>query len=237
MSIMNAIVRYGYVPFMLLGLNGVAIGLISAGYPYWSLAFVLLVAIGTAFLAERMIPAADLSEQISTAGKEASGTGNMKFALNGALTIGTLDGANVEIRDHVGAENFFLFGLTASEVAERRMVPDYARAAIDASPRLTRVLGQIFDGRFSPRDPGRYHGLIGTLYDHDYFLVTCDFDAYYAAQRDVDAAFADRDHWAAMAVRNTGSMGWFSSDRTIKGYARDIWNVPVGGATELDATG
>ncbi len=176
-------------------------------------------------MAETLIPAADLSEQISTAGKEASGTGNMKFALNGALTIGTLDGANVEIRDHVGSENFFLFGLTAQQVVERRKVQGYGRQAIDASPRLTRVLGQIFDGRFSPQEPGRYHGLIGTLYDHDYFLVTCDFDSYFHTQRRADQAFQNSQNWDAMALRNTASMGWFSSDRTIRGYARDIWQV------------
>jgi starch phosphorylase len=176
-------------------------------------------------MAERLIPAADLSEQISTAGKEASGTGNMKFALNGALTIGTLDGANVEIRDHVGSENFFLFGLTAQEVMERRTHHGYSRAAIEASPRLQRVLGQIAEGRFAPHDPSRYHGLVGMLYDHDYFLVTCDFDSYCDMQRRADTAYRNPANWAAMAVVNTASMGWFSSDRTIKGYARDIWGA------------
>tara|TARA_R110002110_G_scaffold38465_15_gene125522 strand:- start:2631 stop:5006 length:2376 start_codon:yes stop_codon:yes gene_type:complete len=176
-------------------------------------------------MAERLIPASDLSEQISTAGKEASGTGNMKFALNGALTIGTLDGANVEIRDHVGSENFFLFGLTAAQVVERRQQNGYARAAIEASPRLTRVLGQIAEGRFSPQDHGRYHGLVGMLYDHDYFLVTCDFDSYYDTQRRADIAYQNPANWSAMALVNTASMGWFSSDRTIKGYAREIWNA------------
>jgi starch phosphorylase len=176
-------------------------------------------------MAERLIPAADLSEQISTAGKEASGTGNMKFALNGALTIGTLDGANVEIRDHVGSENFFLFGLTAQEVMERRTHHGFARAAIEASPRLQRVLGQIAEGRFAPHDPSRYHGLVGMLYDHDYFLVTCDFDSYFDTQRRADTAYRTPANWATMALVNTASMGWFSSDRTIKGYARDIWGA------------
>ncbi len=186
-------------------------------------------------MAEKLIPAADLSEQISTAGKEASGTGNMKFALNGALTIGTLDGANVEIRDHVGAENIFVFGLTAEEVVERRHQHDYARAAIEASPRLARVLGQIAEGRFSPDDMSRFHGLVGMLYDHDYFLVTSDFDAYWDAQRQADAIFADPERWSAMALMNTASMGWFSSDRTIKGYARDIWHAaPI--SERLDKT-
>jgi starch phosphorylase len=176
-------------------------------------------------MAEMLIPAADLSEQISTAGKEASGTGNMKFALNGALTIGTLDGANVEIREHVGSENFFLFGLTAEEVMERRQHPGYSRAAIEASPRLSRVLGQIAEGRFSPQDTSRYHGLVGMLYDSDYFLVTCDFDSYYDTQRRVDEAYKNPLNWAAMALTNTAQMGFFSSDRTIKGYAQDIWHV------------
>ncbi|MEM7320901.1 MAG: glycogen/starch/alpha-glucan phosphorylase, partial [Pseudomonadota bacterium] len=181
-------------------------------------------------MAERLIPATDLSEQISTAGKEASGTGNMKFALNGALTIGTLDGANVEIREHVGAENFFLFGLTAGEVADRRTQHGFARAAIDASPRLQRVLGQIFEGRFSPQDPHRYHGLIGTLYDHDHFLVTCDFDSYFNTQRQADLAYRDTQSWTEKALLNTAAMGWFSSDRTIRGYARDIWRVSEPGS-------
>lgn len=176
-------------------------------------------------MAEYLIPAADLSEQISTAGKEASGTGNMKFALNGALTIGTLDGANVEIREHVGPENFFLFGMTAAEAEARRAVPDFARKAIQASPRLGRVLDQIDAGAFSPSDKGRYASLVRRLYEHDYFLVTCDFDSYFEAQRTVDTAYRNRENWVRMAVLNTARMGWFSSDRTIAGYARDIWGV------------
>ncbi|MFT7059292.1 MAG: starch phosphorylase [Pseudorhodobacter sp.] len=176
-------------------------------------------------MAEVLIPAADLSEQISTAGKEASGTGNMKFALNGAPTIGTLDGANVEIREHVGAENFFLFGLTAAEVVERRQHHGYARHAIEASPRLRRVLDQISHGAFSPEDRGRYGSLVQGLYEHDYFLVTCDFDDYYTTQRQVDAVFRDQAAWRRMALMNVARIGWFSSDRTIAGYAKDIWNA------------
>lgn len=176
-------------------------------------------------MAEVLIPAADLSEQISTAGKEASGTGNMKFALNGALTIGTLDGANVEIRDRVGAQNFFLFGLTAPEVVERRKQPGYAAAAIAASPKLSRVLEQIENGRFSPDDPDRFKGLVKDLRTHDYFLVTCDFDDYFAEQRKVDTAYSDQEDWSRMAVLNTANVGWFSSDRTISGYANDIWGA------------
>ena len=179
-------------------------------------------------MAEYLIPASDLSEQISTAGKEASGTGNMKFALNGALTIGTLDGANVEIREHVGADNFFLFGMTAAEVVARRDVTDFARKAIEASPRLKRVLDQIDAGAFSPSDKGRYGSLVRRMYEHDYFLVTCDFDSYFEAQRVVDGAYRNREDWVRMAVLNTARMGWFSSDRTIAGYARDIWGVDRG---------
>ncbi|MFK7761778.1 MAG: glycogen/starch/alpha-glucan phosphorylase [Roseobacter sp.] len=176
-------------------------------------------------MAEVLIPASDLSEQISTAGKEASGTGNMKFALNGAPTIGTLDGANVEIRDCVGAENFFLFGLTAAEVTARRSEPEYARRAIEASATLKEVLDQIRTGRFSQDDKNRYVGLVDGLYAHDYFLVTCDFDSYYATQRDVDAAFMARSSWTRLAALNTARVGWFSSDRTIRGYAQDIWQA------------
>ncbi|HBM61892.1 MAG TPA: glycogen phosphorylase [Citreicella sp.] len=176
-------------------------------------------------LAERLVPAADLSEQISTAGKEASGTGNMKFALNGAPTVGTLDGANVEIREHVGAENFFLFGMTAEEVMERRHVDGHAWRAIEADPRLRRALDLIRDGRFSPQDPGRYHGITGNLEGPDYFLVCSDFTDYWRAQREVDAAFADRSRWSRMAAWNTARSGWFSSDRTIRGYMADIWNA------------
>ena len=176
-------------------------------------------------MAEILIPAADLSEQISTAGKEASGTGNMKFALNGAPTIGTLDGANVEIRDRVGAENFFLFGMTAAEVVARRKEPDFARKAIEASPKLSRVLDQIATGTFSPDDRRRYAPLVTRLYEHDYFLVTCDFDSYFDAQRDVDAAYRQTEDWTRMAIFNTARVGWFSSDRTIAGYANDIWGA------------
>jgi starch phosphorylase len=176
-------------------------------------------------MAERLIPAADLSEQISTAGKEASGTGNMKFALNGAPTIGTLDGANVEIREHVGAENFFLFGMTAPEVVARRAINGHAGQAIAASARLKRALDAIEQGAFSPGDPGRYRGLVDNLRWHDHFLVCSDFDAYHAAQRQVDKVYADRDAWMRMAALNTAKSGWFSSDRTIRGYMRDIWDV------------
>ncbi|RUS63683.1 glycogen/starch/alpha-glucan phosphorylase [Pseudorhodobacter sp. E13] len=176
-------------------------------------------------MAERLIPASDLSEQISTAGKEASGTGNMKFMMNGAPTIGTLDGANVEILDHVGAENFFLFGLTAAEVVTRRENPDHAREAIEASAHLQAVLQAIAEGQFSPSQRDRYHGLVHRVWHHDYFLVAADFDAYLGAQAKVDAAYADRAKWLRMAALNTARSGYFSSDRTIRGYMADIWSV------------
>ncbi|MHA6344846.1 glycogen/starch/alpha-glucan phosphorylase [Roseivivax sp. CAU 1761] len=174
-------------------------------------------------LAERLIPAADLSEQISTAGKEASGTGNMKFALNGAPTIGTLDGANVEIRDHVGAENFFLFGMTAEEVTARRKLPDHAARAIAADPRLARALAAIADGTFSPDEPERYRGIVENIAGPDYFLVASDFSDYWRTQRKVDHAFTDSVGWTQMAAINTARSGWFSSDRTITDYMREIW--------------
>ena len=176
-------------------------------------------------MAERLIPAADLSEQISTAGKEASGTGNMKFMLNGAPTIGTLDGANVEILAEVGAENFFLFGLTADEVVKLREDPDHSRKAIEASQSLQDVLQLIAEGRFSPSQPDRYHGLVHRVWHHDYFLVAADFDAYRAAQAQADLAYADRQRWVKMAALNTARAGFFSSDRTIRGYMKDIWSV------------
>ena len=178
-------------------------------------------------MAEVMIPAANLSEQISTAGMEASGTGNMKFAVNGALTIGTLDGANVEMRDHVGAENIVIFGLTADEVNTRRAEGYKPREVIEASAELAQALTAIRSGVFSPGDPDRYKGLIDGIYDHDWFMVAADFDSYASAQRTVDTLWNDHDAWASKAIYNVARMGWFSSDRTIREYATDIWKVPV----------
>jgi glycogen phosphorylase len=179
-------------------------------------------------MAEVMVPAADLSEQISTAGLEASGTGNMKFALNGALTIGTLDGANVEIREQVGAENIVIFGMTADEVAKKRREGHVPRTVIEASPELRQALEAIASGVFSHDDPDRYRELIGGLYDHDWFMVAADFDAYAAAQRAVDEIWRDSPKWNAMAIRNTARMNWFSSDRTIRQYAEEIWGAVAG---------
>jgi starch phosphorylase len=181
-------------------------------------------------LAEAIIPAADLSEQISTAGMEASGTGNMKMALNGALTIGTLDGANVEIKERVGDENIFIFGLTAEEVAERRAQGNDARETIAASPVLREVLESIADGAFSPDDRNRYAALVDMLTYHDYFLVTADFDAYCATQAAVGRRWRDRKTWWRSAILNTARTGWFSSDRAIAEYAEEIWKVPVRGS-------
>ena len=177
-------------------------------------------------MAERLIPAADLSVQISTAGKEASGTGNMKFMMNGAPTIGTLDGANVEILHEVGAENFFLFGLTADQAMKRRDDPEQSRKAIEASPVLQRVLSTIAEGQFSPDQKDRYHGLVHRVWHHDYFLVAADFDAFDAAQAQVGLAYGDRDKWVKMAALNVARSGFFSSDRTIRAYMQEIWSVP-----------
>jgi starch phosphorylase len=176
-------------------------------------------------LAERIIPAADLSEQISTAGMEASGTGNMKFALNGALTIGTLDGANIEIKDRVGDENIIIFGLTADEVAEKRANGYNPREIIEASRELHQAIDAIASGVFSPDDPHRYAGLMGGLYESDWFMLAADFDGYAAAQRDVDRRWTDPVGWRTSAIKNIANVGWFSSDRTISEYARDIWKV------------
>ncbi|HZY42970.1 MAG TPA: glycogen/starch/alpha-glucan family phosphorylase, partial [Anaerolineae bacterium] len=178
-------------------------------------------------LAESIIPAADLSEQISTAGMEASGTGNMKFALNGALTIGTLDGANVEIHDRVGADNIVIFGLTAPEVQARRAMGIDAREIIAATPVLREVLDLIAMGVFSPDDRNRYAGLVDALTYHDHFMVSADFNAYYTAQRSIDARWRDHKSWWRSSILNTARVGWFSSDRAIREYAEEIWNVAV----------
>ncbi len=176
-------------------------------------------------LAEVMVPAADLSEQISTAGMEASGTGNMKFALNGALTIGTLDGANVEMRDWIGEENMMIFGMTADQVAAARNGDYNPRAIIEGSPELSQALAAISSGVFSPDDRSRFSGLVDGLYQHDWFMVAGDFDAYAKAQRDVDALWLDPAAWYSRTIRNTARMGWFSSDRAIRQYAQEIWRA------------
>ncbi|MGF1552432.1 MAG: glycogen/starch/alpha-glucan phosphorylase [Paracoccaceae bacterium] len=175
--------------------------------------------------AERLIPAANLSEQISTAGMEASGTGNMKFAMNGALTIGTNDGANVEIRERVGDDNIFIFGLEADDVTRMRAEGYDPNSYVERSDRLREVVGQIESGFWSEGDADRFRPLVENLRGHDWFMVAADFDAYWDAQRQVDAAWGDQTEWARKAVINAAPMGWFSSDRTIRGYAREVWGV------------
>jgi starch phosphorylase len=176
--------------------------------------------------AEIIIPAADLSEQISTAGMEASGTGNMKFAMNGALTIGTLDGANIEIKDAVGEENIFIFGLTAEEVEARRHSGYYPIELARNNAELGEVLRQIHDGVFSPEDLRRFAPVVDSLTgDGEYFLVLSDYDDYVDTQERVDELYLDREEWLRKAIINTASMGWFSSDRSIRQYAEEIWRV------------
>ena len=174
---------------------------------------------------EVICPATELSEQISTAGKEASGTGNMKFMMNGALTIGTLDGANIEIRDQVGDENFFLFGLTADGVAEIRQKYD-PNAIIAQDEDIQRVMYLVEGGHFNDAEPGIFSMLTTGLRNaHDPWLTIADFRSYIDAQRKVDAAYRDQENWDRMSILNTAASGWFSSDRTIQEYADDIWNV------------
>ena len=177
-------------------------------------------------LAERIFPAADVSEQISTAGKEASGTGNMKFSMNGAITIGTLDGANVEIRDAVGPENFFLFGLTVPEVRELRRKGYNPWDVYRASPDLKAVIDAIASGAFSPGEPRLFQPIVDSLLNGgDPYLVLADFAAYVGAQEAVSRAYLDVERWTRMAILNVARTGVFSSDRTIRQYAEEIWDV------------
>ncbi len=176
-------------------------------------------------LAERIIPAADVSEQISTAGMEASGTGNMKFAMNGALTVGTLDGANIEIRDLVGAENFFLFGQTASEV-EQTLASGYSgRQVYETNPVVREVLDLVASGFFSPEDKHLFKPLVDSLLAEDRYLVLADFDAYVKAQEAMALKYTQPAAWWRSAVLNVSRVGFFSSDRTITEYANDIWRI------------
>ncbi|MDE1949157.1 MAG: glycogen/starch/alpha-glucan phosphorylase [Burkholderiales bacterium] len=177
-------------------------------------------------VAEIIMPGADLSEQISTAGTEASGTGNMKLALNGALTIGTDDGANIEIRQQVGDDNIFIFGLRTPEVQALRAGGYQPLRLYEENPRLKAVLDAISGGAFSDDEPGRYRGLVDSLlWGGDHYLLLADFDSYLEAQSRVDALFRDREAWARKAIANVAGMGLFSSDRTIREYARDVWRV------------
>jgi starch phosphorylase len=178
-------------------------------------------------LAEIVVPAADLSEQVSTAGTEASGTGNMKLSLNGALTIGTLDGANIEIRAAAGAENFFAFGMTDEEVEAKKRLGYDPHAAYSADPALREAVDAIASGAYSDGDRERHRAVVETLLTRDPFMVLADYPAYAAAQLEVEAAFREPERWSKMAIANVSGMGRFSSDETIRGYARDIWRVPT----------
>jgi starch phosphorylase len=170
-------------------------------------------------------PAADLSEQISTAGKEASGTGNMKFSMNGALTIGTLDGANVEIREEVGAENFFLFGLSAEEVHDLKARGYRPRDYYESNPVLREVIDQISSGVFSRGDRELFSPIIDSLLNRDEYMLLADYQPYVDCQDLVSIAFKDSRNWTRMSILNVSRMGKFSSDRSIREYCKIIWKV------------
>jgi glycogen phosphorylase len=176
-------------------------------------------------LGQRVYPAADLSEQISLAGKEASGTGNMKFAMNGAVTIGTLDGANIEIREEVGAENFFLFGLTAAEVEQRKREGYNPRAIYESNPNLKEALDSLSSGEFSRGDRGLFQPLVDSLLNGDEFMLLADYQAYVDCQDRVSEAYRNLDTWTRMSILNVARMGKFSSDRAIRDYCADIWKT------------
>jgi len=170
-------------------------------------------------------PAANLSEQLSTAGYEASGTSNMKFALNGALTIGTLDGANIEIRQAVGEENFFLFGLTAEEVRAKRAAGYRPWDHYSSNPELRETIGQISSGGFSRGDSDLFKPLVDSLLKYDPYLAFADYEAYIKCQEQVSEAYKHREHWTRMSILNTARMGKFSSDRAIREYCEKIWSA------------
>jgi len=176
-------------------------------------------------LGHRVYPAADLSEQISLAGLEASGTGNMKFAMNGALTIGTLDGANIEIREEVGADNFFLFGLTAEEVERKKSEGYNPRALYEANSSLKEIVDSLANGEFSRGDRGLFNPLIQSLLNYDPFMLLADYQSYIDCQDQVDQAFQDVDRWTRMSILNVARIGKFSSDRAIRDYCADIWKT------------
>ena len=175
--------------------------------------------------AHHVYPAADLSEQISTAGKEASGTGNMKFSMNGALTIGTLDGANVEIREEVGADNFFLFGLTAEKVYELKAKGYHSKQYYDSDPELREAVDQISSGSFSRGDRNLFKPLVDSLLYGDPYLLFADYRSYVESQEQVSLTYKDQTKWTRMSILNVARMGKFSSDRSIKEYCDEIWKV------------
>ena len=176
-------------------------------------------------LGQRVYPAADLSEQISLAGKEASGTGNMKFAMNGAVTIGTLDGANIEIREEVGAENFFLFGLTTPEVESRKREGYSPRAIFEANPMLREVLISLSNGEFSHGDKTLFEPLVNSLLTADDYMLLADYQSYVDCQDRVSAAYKDQEAWTRMSILNVARIGKFSSDRAIRDYCSEIWKT------------
>jgi starch phosphorylase len=178
-------------------------------------------------LAEKIIPAADLSEQISTAGMEASGTSNMKFALNGAVTIGTLDGANIEILQEVGKDNIFIFGLMAKETKELKEHRAYhPQEYYERSARIRRVVDSLAGNRFSPHEPGLFAWIKDMLLDeHEDYFHLADFESYVEAHQGASQAFSSRTRWTQMAILNVARIGKFSSDRTIQEYAREIWGL------------
>ena len=175
--------------------------------------------------AEKIMPAADLSEQISTAGMEASGTGNMKFALNGALTIGTLDGANIEIKEEVGDENIFIFGLTADEVQEKKNSGYRPMEHYERNPALKHVIDMIGSGYFSPSNPELFKPIVDSLLQNDPYMLLADFESYVDCQERVSQAYLDQEEWTRKSILNVARIGKFSSDRTIAEYAREIWNA------------
>ena len=177
-------------------------------------------------LAESIFPASDLSEQISTAGTEASGTGCMKFMVNGALTVGTLDGANIEMAKAVGAENIFTFGLKADEVRGLQEKGYAPQDFIGRSPLLSEIFRMLKSGFFSPVEPGMFASLVENLSQTDPFLVCADFDAYCSIQDKISAAYLKPEEWTQKAILNVARSGKFSSDRTITEYAREIWQIP-----------
>ena len=174
---------------------------------------------------QKVYPAADLSEQISTAGKEASGTGNMKFAMNGALTIGTLDGANIEIRDAVGHENFFLFGLTAEQVDSVKNAGYHPRTIYESNAELRAVIDSLASGQFSRGDRDLFRPLLDGLLNSDPYLLFADYQSYVDCQDLAGTAFLDQEKWSKMSILNAARMGRFSSDRAIREYCRNIWGV------------
>jgi starch phosphorylase len=176
-------------------------------------------------LAEKIYPAADISEQISMAGKEASGTGNMKFALNGALTIGTLDGANIEIRERVGAENFFLFGLTSDQVFELKARGYNPMDEYHANAELRAAIGSIDSGVFSNGDPFLFRPIVESLLHYDEYLLLADYQSYIECQERATETYLDQEKWTRMSILNVARCGFFSSDRSIQQYCDEIWEV------------